>query len=250
MGGGGYMFTCLNQQTPQGKTRFSMRLTGRFSVAAAIIFAMASHLLYEPATAASTGVATSVESLNAFYHSFEWKKGTYYVVSPEIIGGPFGWRNGYIAVDQRRLELESGYIVLYGQSEKLAARLGLARENMKVIRSHLADSFAKHGAEPLQVGGEFTVGKLGEADNQFCGFDILDGQSAFLAELTTGNWVSTKQLCVGFGVAAALGGYRIVPTKQGLELRHEFDVKQGAAIGGEHAPNIPHSSATSSLETS
>lgn len=226
------MFTWVNQQTPQGGAKFRMRITGRFLVAAAIISVMASRLLFEPASAATAGAAPFVESLNAFYHSFQWKKGTYYVVSPEIIGGSFGWRKGYIDSDPHQLELDSGYILLYGRNEKIAARLALARENMQALRSHLADSLATHGAEPLQVGGEFTVGKLGDADNQFCGSHILGGQSAFLTELTTGNRVSTKQLCVGFGIAAALGGYRIVPTEEGLELRQELDVKQGAAIRG------------------
>lgn len=227
-----------------------MQFTGRFLLAAAIIFAIAPNLPCESAGAAASGAASSAESFDAFYHSFEWKNGTYYVVSPEIVGGPFGWKNGYIDGNQQQLELESGYIVLYGRNEKLAARQGLARENMKVIRSHLADSLSDHDAGSLQVGGEFTVGDLSVADDQYCGFHILDGQRAFLAELTSGNGVSTKQLCVGFGIAAAFGGYRIVLTKEGLELRRQFDVKQGAAIGREHGPRISHSSPASSLQTS
>jgi hypothetical protein len=188
--------------------------------------------------------------LTEFGHSFESKRGVYYLVSPEIIVGPFDWRHGKIASDRRRFELAHDYVILYGRNETLAGRLGLAAENMEVIRNRFPGWFSKHQADSISAGGEVTIGNLAQTANALCGLEVTYGpNAAALTLVTSGLRVSAKQLCVGFGIAAAVGGYRVVPTKRGLELRQEFDVKQGAAIEGGHAEGQSHSSGPS-LQTS
>lgn len=213
----------------------------------ALAFVMASYLLLEQPVAAAGAVASrSTESLNTFFHSFARKKGVYYVVSPEVIAarkyGPFDWKDSYIDVHERQIELGSGYVIVYGQGEKLVGRLELAKENMRVIGSRLRIPPGSH--DPLQTVGETGIENLAEEANGFCGLQVFYGRRPVQIEVTSGDSISTKQLCIGFGIAAALGGYGIVPTRQGLELRQEFAVDQGAAIEG-HTPSNPIAGDTS-----
>jgi len=221
-------------------------------------FAIALYPLLEPARAAGSVApnSKSIESLTAFGHSFPSKRGVYYVVSPEVIGaptsGPFHWNHSYIVIDRRQIELGRDYVILYGRNETLTGRLELAKENMEVIRGHLSGSFYKHAADTIQVGGESTIGNLAKTASALCDLQVTYGRNASaLTLVTSGARVSAKQLCVGLGVVAALGGYRIMPTKQGLELRREFHVEQAAAIESEHALGSPRSNdPTSTQKTS
>ena len=171
------------------------------------------------------------------YRSLHVRAGVYYLVSPEIVASVThgsGGRPGYnIDFRVKQVKLGAGYVMIYGEQETRLRRIELARENMVAIRSQLA-------AAVLAMPKGRTVDQLGfpalsyliTQASSMCRINFVHEPQSQLIVLTIGQGLSYAQFCVGLGIGAALAGYRIEPTRQGLGFRRMLDVKQGMALNG------------------
>ena len=184
---------------------------------------------------------SSLLTWRPFLRSLHPKKGVYYLVSPEIIQMPSSLHSiGDIDGRYKQFELRADYIIIYGENEKIASRIELAKENMASIRSELAASLKKLDPTPLTVAGVLNLGDEYKATaNGVCGLNIVVPPDRLTGAMV-GDRLSEPHICIGFGIIAGMAGYRITRGEHTLELRRVIDVTQGAQIDRDPAPGGRH----------
>lgn len=196
-----------------------------------------------PLIANQVGSHTPVLPLLNFLHSLHAKDGVYYLVSPEIVGSTTNDpHDAYIESAVVRRTLGHGYVVVYGKNEEISKRAELATEDMAIIRKTLNGSVLssrRHGANADFSGAQLNL--LSEAVYFSCHIKFINLPSSKLDIWATGDELSQKRFCVGFGMVAGMAGYRIVSREHGLDFLHVIDVKQGALITADHShtPRLP-----------
>lgn len=204
-------------------------------------------LCLTPLTATEAAGQNTLRPWRQFYESLRVRTGLYYVVSPEIIGSATGSTlegdvtNIAGAVKQRMLN--GKFVIVYGEDEEIGRRAELATKNMAVIRHHLPPSVTSAGAMTGEAWGVPDINMLFTGVYSSCHLNFLNEIPRGIVVSTRGHKVNQTQLCVGFGIAAALAGYEIVPRNHGLQFQRVFAVKQGAMIGGRARRN-PHAQIT------
>ncbi|MGA7541059.1 MAG: hypothetical protein WBW93_20055 [Steroidobacteraceae bacterium] len=192
---------------------------------------------------AMTVSQNSLSPWGTFLRSLHVKKGVYYLVSPEIIETPpLASSIGDIDAKNRRLELRAGYVIIYGESEKIADRIELAKHNMALISRELAASPAKLDPKPLMAGGILSLGDQYKIANYACRLHAVNVPPSGVTGAMIGDGLSATRVCVGFGIIAGLAGYKMMPGEHALELQRVIDVMQGALIGRGRAPGSRHPS--------
>lgn len=95
-----------------------------------------------------------VPPLALLWRSLGARPGVYYLASPEIVTSALDIRAVHVDERVKQLKLGEGYVMVYGNHEKLFGRASLAKESMQIIRSHLAGHHfaSKEGAQPNQWG--------------------------------------------------------------------------------------------------
>jgi hypothetical protein len=152
-------------------------------------------------------------------------KEAYYVTTPSVLrpgaagDHPPDVPGNYEAyLPPKSKQIEPGYVVYYKDGDKIDALLARARRNMAAIRK--AGYYTVDDKRDIDFHyGPLPLGNFSEMTNALCHFSLPLDLAPTAVTMVYGLDISNEQICVGYGVLAAVTGFDVEARGKTLALK-------------------------------